>query len=227
MSDSKPWANNWTETKPLSGGGQGDTILVCSVQDKNIQAVLKLLKQGKSQDPKARRRMFQEVNNLKILRAAGAKVPEVLEHRNVQPVAQSMTLHFNEMQARLQKHRDSFYLLQNNNTQFFFEKLNGKAPQGDLVAGTKFGCGAHNHDFFLQIQYIVIAQGAECTFYRKIEEGHFHIQSPLKEIDPPFVVLHYQGDTNLSQFETSLVVADMEKAVARAIILISQRIQSS
>lgn len=462
MSAAKPWAQKWIEVKSLSGGGQGDTIIVKSVQDETTQAVLKLLKQAKAESPKARRRMFQEVANLKILRDAGAKVPEVLDHntesfedisvplyfvmeyivgntladlveqnngmsvetsigitlelcettriaikegivhrdikpeniivrsatppdavmvdfglsfnedddhkltsadetlenrflslperrgpdenkrdsrsdltgicailhycltkcvpgtlrdssgrpphqranyllsgkvqnevqlsalnlllnrgfnyeldsrfqtideltnrleeilkpgskeitedletvliretaalrkndrttqlneyyRNVQPLSQSMVMRFNDIQARLQKHRDFFYLLMHNQP-MFFEKLNSKTELGDMVARTRFGCGAQNQNIFMQIQYTVAAQGSECSIYREIGEGHFHVQA--RQVEPPILVLRYQGDCNLSQSESHLIVADMEKAVTKAITLMSHRIQN-
>ena len=76
---SAKWSEKWIEVKPLGGGGQGDTLLVRSNSDETKEAVLKLLKPRKEKDPKARRRMYQEVANLKILRSAGGKVPEVLD----------------------------------------------------------------------------------------------------------------------------------------------------
>ena len=79
MSANGPWSEKWVEVKPLGGGGQGDTLLVHSTADEAKQAVLKLLKPHKAKDSKARRRMYQEVANLKILRSAGGKVPEVLD----------------------------------------------------------------------------------------------------------------------------------------------------
>jgi serine/threonine protein kinase len=79
MSVNAPWTEKWVDSKPLDGGGQGDTLLVRPNSDGTKQAVLKLLKPHKAQDPKARRRMYQEVANLKILRSAGGKVPEVLD----------------------------------------------------------------------------------------------------------------------------------------------------
>jgi len=79
MSANEPWIEKWGNAEPLDGGGQGDTLLVRSYSDGTKQAVLKLLKPHKAQDNKARRRMYQEVANLKILRSAGGKVPEVLD----------------------------------------------------------------------------------------------------------------------------------------------------
>ena len=79
MSVSGPWNNNWIEIEPLSGGGQGDTILVKSVSGEPARAVLKLLKPQKVRDVKARGRMAIEVTNLKVLRNAGGKVPQVLD----------------------------------------------------------------------------------------------------------------------------------------------------
>ena len=79
MSANEPWGEKWDKLKPLGGGGQGDTVLVQSKSNFPKQAVLKLLKPHKAQDSKARRRMYQEVANLKILRSAGGKVPEVLD----------------------------------------------------------------------------------------------------------------------------------------------------
>jgi hypothetical protein len=50
--------------------------LVKGVSGGTKNAVLKLLKPQKAQDPKGRRRMYQEVANLKILHSAGGKVPK-------------------------------------------------------------------------------------------------------------------------------------------------------
>jgi serine/threonine protein kinase len=64
MSLPEPWSEKWIEIEPLGGGGQGDTILVKGVSGEPARAVLKLLKPQKVSDPKARRRMAQEVTNL-------------------------------------------------------------------------------------------------------------------------------------------------------------------
>ena len=79
MEPSTPWTQNWIEIKPLSGGGQGDTLLVKSKNGEIENAVLKLLKPQKATDNKARGRMAQEVTNLKVLRNAGGKVPQILD----------------------------------------------------------------------------------------------------------------------------------------------------
>jgi serine/threonine protein kinase len=79
MESLTPWTQNWIEIKPLSGGGQGDTLLVKSKSGEFEQAVLKLLKPQKAKDNKARGRMAQEVTNLKVLRNAGGKVPQILD----------------------------------------------------------------------------------------------------------------------------------------------------
>jgi serine/threonine protein kinase len=79
MSAKESWKEKWLEIEPLGGGGQGDTIIVKSVSNEISRAVLKLLKPHKAQDAKARGRMAQEVTNLKVLRNAGGKVPQVLD----------------------------------------------------------------------------------------------------------------------------------------------------
>src|SRR5437867_3030458 len=79
MSSEEPWMERWKFVAPLDGGGQGDTSIVSSHGDPNLAGVLKCLKKGKEADPKARRRMFQEVSNLKVLHGAGAKVPKVFD----------------------------------------------------------------------------------------------------------------------------------------------------
>jgi serine/threonine protein kinase len=76
--DAEPWTEKWVKIESLGGGGQGDTILVNSLSGEFDRAVLKLLKPRKAKDAKARRRMAQEVTNLKVLRNAGGKVPQVL-----------------------------------------------------------------------------------------------------------------------------------------------------
>jgi len=75
----KFWSERWQEVGPLGGGGQGDTFIVQSIASGGKQAVLKVLRSSKEKDSKARRRMSQEVNNLRILHNAGGKVPGVLE----------------------------------------------------------------------------------------------------------------------------------------------------
>jgi hypothetical protein len=53
----EPWREKSVEVKPLNGGGQGDTFLVEGVSGGTKNAVLKLLKPQKAQDPKGRRQM--------------------------------------------------------------------------------------------------------------------------------------------------------------------------
>jgi serine/threonine protein kinase len=79
METAEPWTQKWVKIQPLGGGGQGDTLLVKSLSGEFDRAVLKLLKPQKAQDAKARGRMAQEVINLKVLRNAGGKVPQVLD----------------------------------------------------------------------------------------------------------------------------------------------------
>src|ERR1035437_4357006 len=90
----EPWNKKWIEIEPLGSGGQGDTFLVKTFADETKRAVLKLLKSHKAQDPKARRRMYQEVANLKILRSAGGKVPEVLDGNTESFEDTSMPMYF-------------------------------------------------------------------------------------------------------------------------------------
>ena len=81
----------------------------------------------------------------------------------------------------------------------------------------------HIRKLFLQIIYTVVAQGLECSIYREIHEGPFHIKSTVIEI--PTLVLRYQGDSPLSIPEAAIVVSDMEKAVTKAITIMSNKIQ--
>jgi len=62
--------------RSLDGGGQGSTFLVTSRADENLVGVLKELKKNDSTE--ARIRMFQEVNNLRVVHTAGAKVPRYI-----------------------------------------------------------------------------------------------------------------------------------------------------
>src|SRR6266700_3637898 len=79
MTEEKPWQPVWIEPKALDRGGQGDTFLVKHATGAPSQAVLKLLIESKVNDPKARRRMYHEVANLRTLVNAGANVPKVLD----------------------------------------------------------------------------------------------------------------------------------------------------
>src|SRR5882724_1257292 len=94
MSAKLPWSEKWAEIKPLGGGGQGDTLLVKSIPDGANPAVLKLLKPQKAQDQKARRRMYQEAANLKILHSAGGKVPGLLDGNTASFDATDVPLYF-------------------------------------------------------------------------------------------------------------------------------------
>jgi serine/threonine protein kinase len=94
MNNDKPWTEKWIEINPLSGGGQGDTILVKSLSNEATRAVLKLLKPHKTQDTKSRGRMAQEVMNLKILRNAGGQVPQVLDGNTDKFEVQNIPLYF-------------------------------------------------------------------------------------------------------------------------------------
>jgi serine/threonine protein kinase len=94
MSISGPWNKNWVEIEPLGGGGQGDTLLVKSISGEPARAVLKLLKPQKVRDAKARGRMAIEVTNLKVLRNAGGKVPQVLDGNTEQFEDQNVPLYF-------------------------------------------------------------------------------------------------------------------------------------
>ncbi len=77
MSKSKPWEINWEIIKPLGPSGQGNTAIVKNKTTEQ-EAIIKILKNQKSEQ--ARRRMFREVTNLKVLNDAGCKVPKVFEH---------------------------------------------------------------------------------------------------------------------------------------------------
>ena len=77
MAEQKPWSVRWAEERLLGQGGQGTTELVRSRKDDSLLAVLKKLKERKSS--KARRRMYREIANLRIVHNAGGKVPEVYD----------------------------------------------------------------------------------------------------------------------------------------------------
>ncbi len=142
---------------------------------------------------------------------------------NVQSLHQSMILKLSEITTRFQNHRNFFYLMPISGR---FERLNGKTQEGDLLALERFGFGAHNHQkIALQIHYKVVAQGAECSIYREIFEGQPH-QPPSKSIESAVLVLRYQGDSPIITSDAAIVVADMGKAVSKAITIISNKIQT-
>lgn len=76
MSNRKPWLDRWQVKEDIGRGGQGTTFLVTK-KSEGTEAVLKVLRM--QSDPEARRRMFQEVNNLKVLQNARCKVPAILD----------------------------------------------------------------------------------------------------------------------------------------------------
>jgi len=68
--------------------------LVKSISGEPVRAVLKLLKPQKVRDAKARGRMAIEVTNLKVLRNAGGKVPQVLDGNTENFEDQNVPLYF-------------------------------------------------------------------------------------------------------------------------------------
>jgi len=87
----KPWSSNWISNDELGHGGQGTTYLVKNL-DGSRQAVMKVLRNQRS--TQARRRMFQEVANLKVLESAGCKVPIVLDSNVQQFETNDVPLYF-------------------------------------------------------------------------------------------------------------------------------------
>jgi len=75
MSTKEPWLERWKIVSDLSGGGQGTTFVVQSAAGPGL-GVLKILRYQESDE--ARRRMFREVNNLRVLHNAGCRIPQVL-----------------------------------------------------------------------------------------------------------------------------------------------------
>lgn len=76
MGQNRAWETEWEYVKDLGEGGQGSALLVTR-KSTFEEAVLKELK--KQGNPQARRRMHQEVVNLRIMANAGARVPRVLQ----------------------------------------------------------------------------------------------------------------------------------------------------
>jgi serine/threonine protein kinase len=139
---------------------------------------------------------------------------------NVQPLQQSINLRYNDISRKLQGNRN-FYLVQHqDHFQSYLHNHNENDSRGELVARRFFGLGVQNHQLVLQIHYYVIAQGPECVFYREIREGHVHQQG--QAYDPPVILLRYLGETSP---DATIVVKDMDAAVARAITLLSHKIQ--
>src|SRR5262245_1048701 len=71
-----PWDADWIDLGRLGKGGQGLTHRVQRKTRTDEICVLKKLKNN--QDDEARRRMFQEVANLRALASAKVKVPRVV-----------------------------------------------------------------------------------------------------------------------------------------------------
>jgi hypothetical protein len=187
----EPWKEKSVEVKLLDGGGQGYTFLVKGVSGGTKNAVLKLLKPQKAQDPKRRRHMYQEVANLKILHSAGGKVPEVLDGN---------TENFEDINV-------SMYFV-----------------MGYIEGSTLANLIKQSDGLPVETWVGIIAQGSECSIYRDFRKGQFH--EPSKPADSPTLVLRFQGDSALSTPDAAIVVADMDKAVSKAITIISQKIQN-
>ncbi|HTY87218.1 MAG TPA: hypothetical protein VMB80_07120, partial [Candidatus Acidoferrum sp.] len=130
-----------------------------------------------------------------------------------------LTLKLNELHGKVNKVGSYFNIMV---TSPYFQRCYDKTPMGDLIARRIFGVGVPNHQHFFQIHYKVYSQGTECSVFREIFEGQLHEQAKATT-EQPLLLLRYHGD---SSPEAAVVVSDMERAVARAITLISQRIQA-
>jgi serine/threonine protein kinase len=87
-----PWTKQWGLGEKCGEGGQGETFFV---PDRSTpKGVLKVLKGSNQNDAKARRRLFQEVNNLRIMSDAGANVPRVLDSNCDNFVREGALLYF-------------------------------------------------------------------------------------------------------------------------------------
>lgn len=75
--DDEPWLEHWEVLDKLDSGGQGETRRVRKKGSADTIGVLKTL--VKKDDPKARRRMFQEVSNLRIVADSEGNVPNLLD----------------------------------------------------------------------------------------------------------------------------------------------------
>jgi serine/threonine protein kinase len=91
MSTASPWLDKWVVEKELGKGGQGTTFLV-KAGDGDRVGVIKILKHQESDE--ARRRMYREVTNLKVLANAGCKVPGVLDSNTDQFESKEVALYF-------------------------------------------------------------------------------------------------------------------------------------
>lgn len=87
--EKKEWDSKWewVNNEKIGAGGQGTTFLVKDKSSREI-ALVKELKHQRNE--KARRRMFQEVQNLRALHSAGCKVPKILDS-NVELYEQTQT----------------------------------------------------------------------------------------------------------------------------------------
>lgn len=91
MKNKEPWLLNWKIEREIGKGGQGATALVINKVE-NSRGVLKILKNQKSAE--ARRRMYREVSNLRVLHNAGCRVPEVFDGNTLDFEDKSQRLYF-------------------------------------------------------------------------------------------------------------------------------------
>jgi serine/threonine protein kinase len=137
--------------------------------------------------------------------------------RHAQGLEQSLKLRLNDITRRLGTNK-SFYVMDVHNA---FNSANEKVAEGELIGRRIFAIGVHNHQLLFQIHYLVIAQGPECAIYRELLDGQFHEQT--KQVEKPVLVLRYQED---SLPDASIIVKDLDVGIARAITLLSHRVQS-
>jgi len=92
MSKRGDWEDKWEDIVDLGQGGQGITVKVKAKQSDAKIGVLKKLKNNKSLQ--ARRRMYQEVANLRIVANAGGRVPRVFDDNTACFEDESVKLYF-------------------------------------------------------------------------------------------------------------------------------------
>ena len=134
---------------------------------------------------------------------------------NIQPINQSYNICFNEISTKLARQKFSL------GWQGMATGINEKTSDGDIIGRVVCWVAVQNHPHIIQIHHKFVCHGSECTVYRELLEGPPH--QATKTVEATVVVYRYQAD--LAAPNGAVLIADLKKAITKAITIISHKVQ--
>jgi len=142
-------------------------------------------------------------------------------YSNVSSLLPSFQTKIAQISNKFHQYGRLFHIMPKNN---YFQRMSRNDQGRDSFANTEIDVLAlQQQQHFMRIQYIFSSQGTECEIHRSIFSGNQGAQLIDKPEAKPVLVLRYQGNS-LPDFNA--LASDLDKAVAKAVTLISHRIQA-